>query len=114
MGYFTSQIARQVLVGIGTTNAPACVAPPGGNKSMLGTNPISMSIPSENNGIAFQFDQSTSAIAIGKIRVAANCDQIPEGWAVDKDGNPTTDPKEALEGSLLSSGGYKGLVLIDG
>jgi len=109
MGYFTSQIARQGLVGIGTTNAPACVAPPGGNKPILGTNPISMSVPSENNGIAFQFDQSTSAIAIGKIRVAAaNGEEIPEGWAVDKDGNPTTDPKEALEGSLLSSGGYKG------
>tara|TARA_X000000368_G_scaffold396620_1_gene365056 strand:- start:1192 stop:1821 length:630 start_codon:yes stop_codon:yes gene_type:complete len=109
MGYFTSQIARQGLVGIGATNAPACVSPPGGNKPMLGTNPISMSVPSENNGIGFQFDQSTSAIAIGKIRVAAaNGDQIPEGWAVDKDGNPTTDPKEALEGSLLSSGGYKG------
>jgi len=76
---------------------------------MLGTNPISMSVPSKNNGIAFQFDQSTSAIAIGKIRVAAaNGEEIPEGWAVDKDGNPTTDPNEALEGSLLSSGGYKG------
>ena len=109
MGYFTSHIARQGLVGIGTTNAPACVAPPGGNKPLLGTNPISMSVPSENKGIAFQFDQSTSAIAIGKIRVAAaNGEEIPEGWAVDKDGNPTTNPKEALEGSLLSSGGYKG------
>tara|TARA_B100000965_G_scaffold233356_1_gene195423 strand:- start:2000 stop:2629 length:630 start_codon:yes stop_codon:yes gene_type:complete len=109
MGYFTSQIARQGLVGIGATNAPACVSPPGGNKSMLGTNPISMSVPSKNSDIAFQFDQSTSAIAIGKIRVAAaNGEQIPEGWAVDKNGNPTTDPNEALEGSLLSSGGYKG------
>ena len=109
MGYFTSQIARQGLIGIGATNAPACVAPPGGNKPLLGTNPISMSVPTENNEIAFQFDQSTSAIAIGKIRVAAaNGEEIPEGWAVDKDGNPTTNPKEALEGSLLSSGGYKG------
>jgi len=109
MGYFTAQIARQGLIGIGATNAPACVAPPGGNKPLLGTNPISMSVPTENNEIAFQFDQSTSAIAIGKIRVAAaNGEEIPEGWAVDKDGNPTTNPKEALEGSLLSSGGYKG------
>ncbi len=109
MGYFTSQIARQGLIGIGTTNAPACVAPPGGNKPMLGTNPISMSVPTENNEIAFQFDQSTSAIAIGKIRVAAaNGEQIPNGWAVDKDGCPTTNPEEALKGSLLSSGGYKG------
>ena len=109
MGYFTAQIARQGLIGIGATNAPACVAPPGGNKPLLGTNPISMSVPTDNNEIAFQFDQSTSAIAIGKIRVAAaNGEEIPEGWAVDKDGNPTTNPKEALEGSLLSSGGYKG------
>ena len=109
MGYFTSQIARQGLIGIGATNAPACVAPPGGNKPLLGTNPISMSVPTENNEIAFQFDQSTSAIAIGKIRVAAaNGQLIPEGWAIDKDGHPTTNPEEALEGSLLSSGGYKG------
>ena len=109
MGYFTSQIARQGLIGIGATNAPACVAPPGGNKPLLGTNPISMSVPTENNEIAFQFDQSTSAIAIGKIRVAAaNGEEIPEGWAIDKDGHPTTNPEEALEGSLLSSGGYKG------
>ena len=109
MGYFTAQIARQGLIGIGATNAPACVAPPGGNKPLLGTNPISMSVPTENNEIAFQFDQSTSAIAIGKIRVAAaNGQLIPEGWAIDKDGHPTTNPEEALEGSLLSSGGYKG------
>ena len=43
MGYFTSQIARQSLVGIGTTNAPACVSPPGGNKPLLGTNPMFVS-----------------------------------------------------------------------
>ena len=102
MGYFTSQIARQGLVGIGTTNAPACVAPQGGNKSMLGTNPISMSVPSKNNGIAFQFDQS-SAIAIGKIRVAAaNGEQIPKDGLSISQSNDRSN--EALEGSLLSSG----------
>ena len=59
--------------------------------------------------VAYQFDQSTSAIAIGKIRVAAAAgESIPLGWAVDKEGNPTEDPKAALEGSLVSSGGYKG------
>ncbi len=109
LGYFTSQIAKRGFLGIGTTNAPACVSPPSGNKPLLGTNPISMSVPSADKDIAFQFDQSTSAIAIGKIRMAAaNGESIPEGWAVDKDGNPTTNADKALEGSILSSGGYKG------
>lgn len=109
MGYFTEQIANAGMVGIGMTNAPACVSPPGGTKAVLGTNPISMAIPAKDGGAAFMFDQSTSAIAIGKIRVAAaNGDKIPLGWAVDKEGNPTDDPKAALEGSLVSAGGYKG------
>ena len=109
LGYFTAQIAKHGLIGIGTTNAPACVSPPGGNKPILGTNPISMSVPSPNKTVAFQFDQSTSAIAIGKIRMAAAANEaIPEGWAIDRDGNPTTNAEAALGGSLLSSGGYKG------
>ena len=109
MGYFTSQIAKAGFIGIGMTNAPACVSPPGGNKALLGTNPIAMSIPSHESGVAFQFDQSTSAVAIGKIRMAAaSGDDIPLGWAVDKDGHPTKNPNEALQGSLVSSGGYKG------
>ena len=109
MGYFTEQIAQAGLIGIGMTNAPACVSPPGGNKALLGTNPIAMSIPNGNGGLVMQFDQSTSAIAIGKIRIAAaNNEKIPLGWAVDNDGNPTDDPKEALKGSLVSAGGYKG------
>ncbi|MEM7207243.1 MAG: Ldh family oxidoreductase [Pseudomonadota bacterium] len=109
MGYFTEQIAQAGLIGIGMTNAPACVSPPGGTRAVLGTNPIAMSVPSKDGGLAFQFDQSTSAIAIGKIRVAASAgEKIPLGWAVDKNGEPTDDPKAALEGSLVSAGGYKG------
>ena len=109
LGYFTAQIAKNGLIGIGTTNAPACVSPPGGNMPVLGTNPISMAVPSPNKTVAFQCDQSTSAIAIGKIRMAAAANEpIPEGWAIDKDGNSTTDAEAALGGSLLSSGGYKG------
>ena len=109
MGFFTEQIAVKGLIGIGMTNAPACVSPPGGTKAVLGTNPISMAVPNTDGGIAFQFDQSTSAIAIGKIRVAAAAgDKIPLGWAVDNNGDPTDDPHAALEGSLVSAGGYKG------
>jgi len=109
LGYFTEQIAEVGLVGIGFTNASAVVSPPGGNKAVLGTNPIAMAVPAREGGIAFQFDQSTSAVALGKITMAKEAgESIPLGWAVDASGNPTTDPVEALKGSLVSTGGYKG------
>lgn len=109
LGYFAEQIAQAGLIGIGFTNASAVVSPPGGNKAVLGTNPIAMAIPAQDGGVAFQFDQSTSAIALGKITMAkAAGEPIPLGWAVDADGAPTTDAAAALSGSLVSSGGYKG------
>lgn len=109
LGYFTEQIAEAGLVGIGFTNASAVVSPPGGNKAVLGTNPIAMAVPGKKGGVAFQFDQSTSAVALGKITMAKEAgEKIPLGWAVDADGQPTTDPVEALKGSLVSTGGYKG------
>ena len=68
-----------------------------------------MAVPDGEEGVAFQFDFSTSAIALGKITMAAASNEpIPLGWAVDKEGNPTTNAKDALAGSLLSAGGYKG------
>ncbi len=109
LGYFTEQIAEAGLLGIGFTNASAVVSPPGGSKAVIGTNPIAMSVPAKHGGVAFQFDQSTSAVALGKITMAASAkEDIPLGWAVDADGNPTTDPQAALKGSLVSTGGYKG------
>ena len=109
LGYFTEQIAEAGLLGIGFTNASAVVSPPGGKKAVIGTNPIAMAIPAKNGGIAFQFDQSTSAVALGKITMAAAASEsIPLGWAVDANGEPTTDPQAALKGSLVSTGGYKG------
>ena len=109
LGYFTEQIAEAGLIGIGFTNASAVVSPPGGTKAVIGTNPIAMSVPAKDGGIAFQFDQSTSAVALGKITMAAAAgESIPTGWAVDAQGKPTTDPQAALQGSLVSTGGYKG------
>jgi (2R)-3-sulfolactate dehydrogenase (NADP+) len=88
LGYFTEQIANAGFIAIGLTNASAVVSPPGGNKAVLGTNPIAMAVPAKNGGIAFQFDQSTSAIALGKITMAATADErIPLGWAVDVNGD---------------------------
>ena len=109
LGYFTEQIARSGMLAIGATNASAVVAPPNGTAPVLGTNPVAMAVPDGEGGVAFQFDFSTSAIALGKITMAAAANEpIPLGWAVDKEGNPTTNAKDALEGSLLSAGGYKG------
>lgn len=109
VGYFTEQFAREGLLAIGCTNATPRVAPPGGDRPLLGTNPLAMAVPDGRGGVAFQFDFSTSAVALGTItRAAAAGETIPLGWAVDANGEPTTDPEAALQGSLLSAGGYKG------
>ena len=110
LGYFTEQIAAAGYIAIGLTNATACVSPPGGTKAVLGTNPIAMSVPDQAGGMAMHFDQSTSAIALGKITMAAAAgDSIPLGWGVDAEGQATTDPNAVLQGgSMVSSGGYKG------
>jgi (2R)-3-sulfolactate dehydrogenase (NADP+) len=109
LGYFTEQFAEVGLLAIGSTNSTARVSPPGGSVPVLGTNPMAMAVPGRDGQVAFQFDYSTSAVALGKITMAAAADElIPHGWAVDADGNDTTDPHEALKGSLLSAGGYKG------
>ncbi|WP_417726929.1 Ldh family oxidoreductase [Roseovarius sp.] len=109
LGYFTEQIARRGLIGLGMTNASPIVAAPGGKTRVIGTNPIAFSVPDGAGGIAMQFDQSTTVVALGKITMAkAAGTRIPEGWAVDADGHPTTDPEAALAGSLISIGGYKG------
>ena len=108
LGYFTEQIGEAGLIGLGFTNASPIVAPPGGNRAVIGTNPFAMSVPG-NGELAMHFDFSTSAVALGKITMAkAAGESIPLGWAVDADGNPTTDPEAALKGALVSAGGYKG------
>lgn len=109
LGYFTGQIARAGFIALGMTNASPIVAPPGGKSRVIGTNPIAFSVPDGSGGIAMQFDQSTTTVALGRITMAkAAGERIPEGWALDAEGNPTTDPEAALQGSLVSMGGYKG------
>ncbi|MEM7437959.1 MAG: Ldh family oxidoreductase [Pseudomonadota bacterium] len=108
LGYFTHQIASAGFIGMGFTNATAVVAAPGGKNRILGTNPMAFHVPGRD-GVAFGFDQSTSAIALGKITMANAAGQpIPLGWAVDANGQPTTDAAAALKGALVSTGGYKG------
>ncbi|MEP4198886.1 MAG: Ldh family oxidoreductase [Aliishimia sp.] len=113
LGFFTEQIARAGLIALGFTNASPIVAPPGGKRRVIGTNPMAFSVPDGAGGVAMQFDQSTTTVALGKITMAkAAGNSIPTGWAVDSEGQPTTDPSAALTGSLVSVGGmesgYKG------
>lgn len=111
LGFFTEQIAAAGLIGIGFTNASAIVAGPGGKSRVIGTNPIAFSVPG-TDGPALHADFSTAAVALGKVTMAKAAGQpIPLGWAVDGDGQPTTDPDAALQGALVSAAGYKGWAL---
>ena len=109
LGFFTARIARAGLIGLGMTNASPIVAPPGGRHRVIGTNPVSFAVPDGAGGVAMLVDQSTTTVALGRITMAkAAGAPIPEGWAVDAEGRPTTDAEAALGGSLVSMSGHKG------
>ncbi len=109
LGWFTERGAAAGLIALGVTNASPIVAPFGGSKRVIGTNPIAFAVPDGAGGVAFAFDQATTVVTLGAVNMAKEAGEpIPEGWAVDADGNPTTDPEAALKGSLLSAGGAKG------
>jgi (2R)-3-sulfolactate dehydrogenase (NADP+) len=83
----------------------------GGKRALFGTNPIAAIFP-RRDASALTIDLSLSEVARGKVMVAAKEGRsIPLGWALDKDGQPTTDAKAALEGSMLAVGGTKGAML---
>lgn len=108
--YFTELSANIGFITIAMTNAHPRVSFPGGKEAMIGTNPISISVPSK--GGTFSVDMAISKSSFGQIRQAAiEGNKIPRDIALDKDGNLTTDPLSALAGSLLPFGGIKGFAL---
>jgi len=109
LGYFTSSAASSGgVISICMTNGNPSVAPFGSADPFFGTNPLSIAIPAEE-GKPLVLDMSSSVVARGKIRLASlSGASIPLGWALDETGEPTTDPKRALKGSLLPLGGPKG------
>lgn len=110
LGYHTWRLAQEGLVGLGFTNAPASIAPSGGSKPVVGTNPFSIAVPGTDGQPALLIDQSASTIAKSEVmKHAREGKAIPVGWALDADGNPTTDPSVGLKGSMAPSGGYKGV-----
>jgi (2R)-3-sulfolactate dehydrogenase (NADP+) len=92
-------------------NSPAAMPAAGGKRALFGTNPIAAVFP-RRDAIPLVVDLSLSEVARGKVMVAAKEGRpIPQGWALDREGRPTTDAKAALEGSMLAMGGTKGAML---
>jgi len=108
LGFHTKRIAEKGLIGLGFTNAPASIAPVGGIKAVIGTNPFSIAVPLDGQA-SIIIDQSASVVAKSEISVRAKTGEpIPEGWAFNSEGNITTNAQEALKGTMAPSGGYKG------
>ena len=109
--YHLQPVAEAGLVGIALANAPAAMPAWGGKRPMFGTNPIAAAFPRQN-AAPLVMDLSLSAVARGKLVVAAREGKpIPLGWALDANGQPTTDPVAGLAGSMVPAGGVKGTLL---
>jgi len=109
LSFYTLMAAKEKTVGIIMSNAAAAMSPWGGAEAFFGTNPLSIAIPGKEGEPPVVLDMSSTVVARGKIRRAARRkESIPEGWAFDGEGRPTTDPAEALKGTLAPIGGPKG------
>lgn len=110
--YFAEQAALQDMIGFTIANGPAAIPPTGGIKPMLGTNPVAICIPAGRYR-PLVLDMATSAAARGKVALARkNRVSIPEGWGVDSQGRPTTDPGSVLDGgAMLPMAGPKGYAI---
>ena len=109
--YHLAPVAQAGLVGLAFTNSPSAINAWGGKKAFYGTNPVAAIFP-RRQADPIVVDLSLTEVVRGKIMLYAKEGKpIPLGWAVDRDGNPTTDPKAALTGSLTAIGGVKGTAL---
>ena len=111
-GYHAERLAGNGLVALVFGNSPKAIAPWGGSKGIFGTNPIAFAAPRTNNP-PLLIDLSLSKVARGKVMVAQQRgESIPDDWALDENGQPTTDPGAALQGTMLPMGGAKGAALV--
>src|SRR5471032_547177 len=111
VGHHVERLAAQGLVALAFANTPAAIAPWGGTRGIFGTNPIAFACP-RRAGPPLVVDLALSIVARGKLLIAAaKGETIPEGWALDRDGNPTTDAEAALAGTIVPIGDAKGAAL---
>ena len=111
-GYHVEQLAAKGLIGLVFGNSPKAIAPWGGSEGVFGTNPIAFAAPRRADP-PLVIDLSLSKVARGKVMVAAKQGEaIPEGWALDRYGKPTTDAEAAMQGTMLPMGDAKGAALV--
>ncbi|HEX7250185.1 MAG TPA: Ldh family oxidoreductase [Burkholderiales bacterium] len=112
LGIHLLKVAQAGMVGVAFTNSPAAIPAWGGKKALFGTDPVAFAFP-RKGADPIVVDLALTTVTRGKIMVAMQKgEKIPEGWALDRHGKPTTDPKEAIEqGSLFPIGGTKGAML---
>ncbi len=112
VGFYPMLAARAGMIGVAVNNGPAILPPFGGRTPTVATNPFSVAVPAGAER-PIVLDMATSIVAGGKLRLAAKKGlPIPEGWALDRNGAPTTDPGEAIfHGFIQWAGGYKGFGL---
>ena len=110
-GRYVECLADSGLIGLMFGNTPKAIPPWGGTQALFGTNPIAFSAP-RSNAPALVIDLSLSKVARGKVMLAnQKKERIPEGWAIDEQGNPTTNAQKALSGAMLPIGDAKGSAL---
>jgi len=111
LSYYCNRAAEQDLILLAMTNCEPAMSPAGGFEAFFGTNPIAASFPT-GKGYSVKIDMATSIVARGNIIAAQKKGQaIPEGWALDPAGEPTTDASQALLGTVLTMAGHKGYAL---
>jgi (2R)-3-sulfolactate dehydrogenase (NADP+) len=111
MGLPVARLAERGLVALAFTNSPAAMPVPGGRRPLMGTNPVAAAFP-RHGAAPLVVDMALTEVARGRIMLAAKEGRpIPEGWALDAEGRPTTDPQAALSGAMLAMGGAKGALL---
>ncbi len=110
-GRHVERLAESELIGLMFGNTPKAIPPWGGSKALYGTNPIAFSVPRSKTP-PLVIDLSLSKVARGKVMMAnQKNERIPQGWAIDEQGNPTSDAKKALAGAMLPIGDAKGSAL---
>ena len=103
-GYYAKMASDQGLIGMAMTNSEAIMVPTNARMAMIGSNPIALAVPAKP--YPFFFDASTSVVTRGKLEVYNKMDEpLPEGWALDKDGQPSSDAKDVLENIVAKNGG---------
>lgn len=111
MAYFAMQALPHDMIGWATTNALPTMAPWGGTERIVGINPLAVAVPAGAE-YPLVFDAAFSGSSHGKIRIHHQKNlPLPEGWALDADGQPTTDPARAIDGLLMPIGAFKGVSL---